>query len=209
MGFSALALTEASSALWHHWASRSGSSIAQRSGPVAHRLVATEGAEGFAAGGFEVRAIDRAWTIERVSAIRPKNRSRARQADPPNIRRGDAAERRVELLQHVVEEVRRDGHVALSWRGADDSAMSLTIRPATPSDTGLIHNFVRALAEYENLLHEVEATEADIAGSLFGANLRLFCDIAEADGTPVGFAVWFYNYSTFTGRHGIWLETCR
>jgi len=52
----------------------------------------------------------------------------------------------------------------------------------------------------------VEATEADIAGSLFGPNPRLFCDIAEADGTPVGFAVWFYNYSTFTGRHGIWLE---
>lgn len=84
--------------------------------------------------------------------------------------------------------------------------MSLTIRPATPSDTGLIHNFVRALAEYENLLHEVEATEADIAGSLFGPHPRLFCDIAEADGAPVGFAVWFYNYSTFTGRHGIWLE---
>jgi GNAT superfamily N-acetyltransferase len=84
--------------------------------------------------------------------------------------------------------------------------MSLTIRPATPADSGLIHNFVRALAEYEKLLHEVEATEADIAGSLFGENPRLFCDIAEADGAPVGFAVWFYNYSTFTGRHGIWLE---
>lgn len=84
--------------------------------------------------------------------------------------------------------------------------MSLTIRPATPSDTGLIHSFIRALAEYEHLLHEMEATEADIAGSLFGENPRLFCDIAEADGTPVGFAAWFYNYSTFTGRHGIWLE---
>jgi GNAT superfamily N-acetyltransferase len=84
--------------------------------------------------------------------------------------------------------------------------MSLTIRPATPADAGLIHSFVRALAEYEKLLHEVEATEADIATSLFGPNPRLFCDIAEADGAPVGFAVWFYNYSTFTGRHGIWLE---
>jgi GNAT superfamily N-acetyltransferase len=84
--------------------------------------------------------------------------------------------------------------------------MSLTIRPATPADAGLIHSFIRALAEYEKLLHEVEATEADIARSLFGANPRLFCDIAEADGAPVGFAVWFYNYSTFTGRHGIYLE---
>jgi GNAT superfamily N-acetyltransferase len=84
--------------------------------------------------------------------------------------------------------------------------MSLTIRPATPADAGLIHSFIRALAEYEKLLHEVEATEADIARSLFGENPRLFCDIAEADGAPVGFAVWFYNYSTFTGRHGIYLE---
>jgi GNAT superfamily N-acetyltransferase len=84
--------------------------------------------------------------------------------------------------------------------------MSLTIRPATPADAGLIHSFVRALAEYEKLLHEVEATEADLAASLFGENPRLFCDIAEADGAPVGFAVWFYNFSTFTGRHGIWLE---
>lgn len=84
--------------------------------------------------------------------------------------------------------------------------MSLTIRPATPADAGLIHSFIRALAEYEKLLHEVEATEEDIARSLFGENPRLFCDIAEADGAPVGFAVWFYNYSTFTGRHGIYLE---
>ena len=84
--------------------------------------------------------------------------------------------------------------------------MSLTIRPATPADAGLIHSFIRALAEYEKLLHEVAATEDDIAQSLFGETPRLFCDIAEADGAPVGFAVWFYNYSTFTGRHGIYLE---
>ncbi|MFK5277952.1 GNAT family N-acetyltransferase, partial [Lactococcus lactis] len=70
----------------------------------------------------------------------------------------------------------------------------------------LIHGFIRALADYEKLLHEVEATEADIEGHLFGSNPRLFCDIAEADGRPVGFAVWFYNYSTFLGRHGIYLE---
>ncbi len=84
--------------------------------------------------------------------------------------------------------------------------MTLTIRPAVRADAALVHSFVRALAEYEKLLHEVEATEADIAGALFGDHPRLFCDIAELDGAPVGFAVWFYNYSTFTGRHGIWLE---
>ncbi len=85
-------------------------------------------------------------------------------------------------------------------------SMTVTVRPAAASDAATIHHFIRALAEYEHLLHEVAATEADIAKALFGANPRLFCDIAEADGTPIGFAVWFYNYSTFTGRHGIYLE---
>jgi GNAT superfamily N-acetyltransferase len=84
--------------------------------------------------------------------------------------------------------------------------MTVTVRPAVPADAPLIHQFILDLAEYEKLSHEVEATEADIAGYLFGPNPRLFCDIAEADGKAVGFAVWFYNYSTFRGRHGIYLE---
>jgi GNAT superfamily N-acetyltransferase len=50
------------------------------------------------------------------------------------------------------------------------------------------------------------ATEAEIAASLFGPAPRVFCDIAEADGEPAGFALWFYNYSTFKARHGIYLE---
>ena len=83
---------------------------------------------------------------------------------------------------------------------------SVAVRPATPADAGLIYGFIRALADYEKLLHEVVATEADVAGALFGASPRVFCDIAEADGRPVGFALWFYNYSTFRGRHGIYLE---
>jgi GNAT superfamily N-acetyltransferase len=84
--------------------------------------------------------------------------------------------------------------------------MSLTIRPAGAADAAVIHGFIRDLAEYERLLHEVEASEADIAVMLFGPNPRAFCDIAEVDGAPVGFALWFYNLSTFTGRHGIYLE---
>jgi GNAT superfamily N-acetyltransferase len=52
----------------------------------------------------------------------------------------------------------------------------------------------------------VQATEADIVRDLFGETPRAFCDIAEIDGKPVGFALWFYNYSTFVGRHGIYLE---
>jgi GNAT superfamily N-acetyltransferase len=84
--------------------------------------------------------------------------------------------------------------------------MSVSIREAKPADAGLIHGFIRDLAEYEKLLHEVEATDADVARDLFGPAPRVFCDIAEADGRPVGFALWFYSYSTFRGRHGIWLE---
>lgn len=82
----------------------------------------------------------------------------------------------------------------------------VSIRVATVSDVPLILSFIRELAEYERLLHEVEADEADIRRDLFGENPRAFCDIAEADGQPVGFALWFYNYSTFRGRAGIYLE---
>lgn len=70
----------------------------------------------------------------------------------------------------------------------------------------MIYGFIHDLAEYEKLLHEVVATEADIARDLFGPAPRAFCDIAEVGGEPAGFALWFYNYSTFAGRHGIYLE---
>jgi hypothetical protein len=81
--------------------------------------------------------------------------------------------------------------------------MSVTTRVASPADIPLILAFIRDLAEYERLLHEVEATEDDIRRDLFGENPRCFCDIAEVDGQPVGFALWFYSYSTFRGRAGI------
>lgn len=84
--------------------------------------------------------------------------------------------------------------------------MSLTIRRARADEAGLVLSLVRELAIYEKLPHEVEATEADIADALFGANPRLFCDIAEWNDEVAGFAVWFVNYSTFAGRHGIYLE---
>ncbi|MBJ6127343.1 GNAT family N-acetyltransferase [Microvirga splendida] len=84
--------------------------------------------------------------------------------------------------------------------------MTLSIRPATGSDAALIFRFIRELAEYERLAHEVDATEADIAAALFGPNPRVFADIAEWEGEPAGFALWFYNFSTFRGRHGIYLE---
>ncbi|MDN3275312.1 GNAT family N-acetyltransferase [Frankia sp. RB7] len=84
--------------------------------------------------------------------------------------------------------------------------MSLSIRRARPDEAGLVLDFVRELAAYEKLSHEVEATEVMIADALFGDDPRLFCAIVEWNGEPVGFAVWFLNFSTFSGRHGIYLE---
>ncbi|QDZ10869.1 GNAT family N-acetyltransferase [Devosia ginsengisoli] len=83
---------------------------------------------------------------------------------------------------------------------------SLTIRSATPADAALIVHFIEALAAYEKLSHEAKATEADILRDLFGSAPKVFCEIAEWEGKPVGFTLWFYTYSTFQGRHGIWLE---
>jgi GNAT superfamily N-acetyltransferase len=83
---------------------------------------------------------------------------------------------------------------------------SLNIRQALPDDATLIIKFIADLAAYEKLSHEAQAREADILRDLFGADPKVFCEIAEADGKPVGFALWFYTYSSFQGRHGIWLE---
>ena len=66
--------------------------------------------------------------------------------------------------------------------------------------------FIRALADYEKRLHEVTSTEAMIDAALFGDAPRAFCDLIEEEGRPVGFALWFYNFSTFEGKHGIYLE---
>ncbi len=84
--------------------------------------------------------------------------------------------------------------------------MSISIRPATPDDAALIHRFVRDLAVYEKLEHEAKATPEMLAAALFRDNPHVFCDIAERDGAAAGFAIWFYTFSTFVGRHGIFLE---
>ena len=83
---------------------------------------------------------------------------------------------------------------------------AVRVRPAVPDDLATIHGFILALADYERLAHEVDASAEGLARDLFGPAPRVFCDIAEIGGAPVGFALWFYNYSTFRGRHGIWLE---
>ncbi len=80
------------------------------------------------------------------------------------------------------------------------------VRPAAPGDAALIHRFIGELAEYEKLAHQAVATVKDIETALFGPAPRAYCDIAEQDGQPVGFALWFYNFSTFQGRAGLYLE---
>ncbi len=82
----------------------------------------------------------------------------------------------------------------------------INIRSAMPSDTRVIYALIRELAVYENLLDVVDATERMIGDALFGQSPRAFCELAEWDGEVVGFSLWFYNFSTFRGRHGIYLE---
>lgn len=84
--------------------------------------------------------------------------------------------------------------------------MSLSIHRARPDESALIFSLICELAEYEKLTHEVEATEAGIAAALFSDHPRIYCEIAEWNGEPAGFAVWFFNFSTFSGRPGIFLE---
>jgi GNAT superfamily N-acetyltransferase len=84
--------------------------------------------------------------------------------------------------------------------------MTISISRARPDQARLIFSLLCELAEYEKLTHEVVATEADIASALFVENPRLFCEVAAWNGGPVGFALWFYNFPTFSGRSGIYLE---
>ncbi|WP_055618820.1 GNAT family N-acetyltransferase [Streptomyces phaeochromogenes] len=81
------------------------------------------------------------------------------------------------------------------------------IRIATPADVPVIHSMVRELAEYEKALEEARATEEQLREALFGERPAAFAHIAEsADGEPVGFSLWFLNFSTWRGVHGIYLE---
>jgi diamine N-acetyltransferase len=81
-----------------------------------------------------------------------------------------------------------------------------TIRPAAPGDAALLLSFIRELAAYERLADQVQASEADLLRDGFGPRPRFEAAIAEWEGAPAGFALWFYNYSTFAGRHGLYLE---
>ena len=82
----------------------------------------------------------------------------------------------------------------------------LTIRPGTSSDVQLILQLIRELADYERAPQAVTATEADLLRDGFGSDPKFHVVIAEWEGKPAGFALYFYNYSTWLGRPGLYLE---
>lgn len=83
--------------------------------------------------------------------------------------------------------------------------MTVTIRPATPQDAALILRFIRELAEFEREPDAVKATEESLTLALFGER-SAEAVIAEQEGKPMGFALFFHNFSTWTGRKGLYLE---
>ena len=91
-------------------------------------------------------------------------------------------------------------------RNQEPGAARVTVRPATEHDVSLILTLIKELAEYERLSHEVVATEGSIRAALFDASSHVRALIAYVGADPVGFAVYFYNFSTFLGRSGIYLE---
>ena len=82
----------------------------------------------------------------------------------------------------------------------------LNIRKATPDDIPLILEFIRELAEYERAPEEAVATPEDLRRDGFSGEPRFYVEIAEWDGEPAGFALWFFNYSTWQGKPGLYLE---
>jgi GNAT superfamily N-acetyltransferase len=80
------------------------------------------------------------------------------------------------------------------------------IRAATPADLPVVLTLVRELAEYEREPDAVVATEAGVFDAVFGPEAFVSCHVAELEGTVVGFALWFRNFSTWLGRPGIYLE---
>jgi GNAT superfamily N-acetyltransferase len=86
------------------------------------------------------------------------------------------------------------------------TATKFLIRPATATDVSAIFSLIKELAEYERLAHEVVATEDDIRRSLFGERPYAEALIGEYDKIPISFALFFYNFSTFVGKPGIYLE---
>ena len=96
--------------------------------------------------------------------------------------------------------------VSLRCRWAKPDTMSSIIRTAQPTDVPTLVQLVKDLAEYEKAPHEVRLTDELLHVSLFGPQPAVFAHVVEVDGMVVGMAIWFLNYSTWLGTHGIYLE---
>ena len=82
----------------------------------------------------------------------------------------------------------------------------MKIRPAQPEEVGIVLQLIHDLAHYEKAPNEVEATEKELLSTIFSPDPQVFCDVVEDDGEIAGMAIWFLNYSTWQGKHGIYLE---
>ena len=80
------------------------------------------------------------------------------------------------------------------------------IRSAKPEDLSEISSLIKELADYERAPEQAIATIEDLSAALFGPSPKVFCEIVEVDGVVLGFAIWFLNFSTWQGKHGIYLE---
>ena len=89
---------------------------------------------------------------------------------------------------------------------SDETQAPSRVRPAARADGPVICRLIRELAAYENALDQVEITEAGLDAALFGPEPSVFAHVAEYRGVVAGVALWFVNFSTWTGRHGIYLE---
>lgn len=90
--------------------------------------------------------------------------------------------------------------------GFQSDSHDFKIRPAVEGDVPVILGLIRELAEFEKLSHEVEATEANLRDALFGERPVAEAILAELNQTPIGFALFFHNFSTFVGKPGLYLE---
>ena len=82
----------------------------------------------------------------------------------------------------------------------------MKIRPARQEEVGVVLQLIHDLAVYEKAPNEVEATEKELLETIFTSDPKVFCDLVEVDGEIAGMAIWFLNYSTWQGKHGIYLE---
>lgn len=106
----------------------------------------------------------------------------------------------------IVVEITRYARGSVLHRSLGYNLLMLNIRKATLEDIPLILSLIRELAEYERAPEEAVATAEDLRRDGFSCDPRFFVEIAEWDGEPAGFALWFFNYSTWLGKPGLYLE---